>query len=65
MDRAHRIGQDKPVTAHRLIVENTVEAAIRRMQCRKQGLADTVFEGTGRGSLARPEVDIDALFGPV
>ena len=53
------------MTSHRLIAENTVEAAIRRMPCRKQALADTVFEGTDRGSLACSEVGIDALFGPV
>ena len=34
MDRAHRIGQDKPVFVHRLIAENTVEASIQRMQFR-------------------------------
>ena len=50
MDRAHRIGQDKPVFVHRLIAENTVEAAIQRMQARKQALADALFEGTGEGS---------------
>ena len=64
MDRAHRIGQDKPVFVHRLIAENTVEAAIQRMQARKQALADALFEGTGRGPLALTEEDIDALFGP-
>ena len=46
MDRAHRIGQDKPVFVHRLIAENTVEAAIQTMQRRKQALADALFEGT-------------------
>ena len=64
MDRAHRIGQDKPVFVHRLIAENTVEAAIQRMQARKQGLADALFEGTGRGPLGLTDEDIDALFGP-
>ena len=64
MDRAHRIGQDKPVFVHRLIAENTVEAAIQRMQARKQALADALFEGTGRGPLGLTEADIDALFGP-
>ena len=64
MDRAHRIGQDKPVFVHRLIAENTVEAAIQRMQARKQGLADALFEGTGRGPLGLTGEDIDALFGP-
>ena len=64
MDRAHRIGQDKPVFVHRLIAENTVEAAIQRMQARKQALADALFEGTGRGPLGLTDEDIDALFGP-
>ena len=64
MDRAHRIGQDKPVFVHRLIAENTVEASIQRMQARKQGLADALFEGTGRGPLGLTDEDIDALFGP-
>ena len=64
MDRAHRIGQDKPVFEHRLIAENTVEAAIQRMQARKQALADALFEGTGEGPLALTEEDIHALFGP-
>ena len=48
MDRAHRIGQDRPVFVHRPIAENTVEAAIPRQQARKQALADPLFEGTGR-----------------
>ena len=64
MDRAHRIGQDKPVFVHRQIAENTVEAAIQRMQARKQALADALFEGTGEGPLALTEEDIHALFGP-
>ena len=65
MDRAHRIGQDKPVFVHRLIAEDTVEAAIQRMQARKQGLADALFEGTGQGPLGLTEEDIDVLFAPV
>ena len=65
MDRAHRIGQDKPVFVHRLIAENTVEAAIQRMQMRKQALADALFEGTGQGPLTLTEEDIHALFGAV
>jgi len=63
MDRAHRIGQDKPVFVHRLIAENTVEAAIQTMQARKQALADALFEGTGQGPLALTEKDVAALFG--
>lgn len=62
MDRAHRIGQDKAVFVHRLIAENTVEAAIQEMQVRKQALADALFEGTGEGALALTEADIALLF---
>ncbi len=64
MDRAHRIGQGKPVFVHRLVAESTVEAAIQWMQARKQGLTDALFEGTGQGPLALTGEDIDALFGP-
>ena len=64
MDRAHRIGQDKPVFVHRLIAENTVEAIIQRMQARKQALADALFEGTGQGPVGLTDTDISALFGP-
>ncbi len=62
MDRAHRIGQDKPVFVHRLIAENTVETAIQDMQARKQALADALFEGTGDGPLALTEADLTGLF---
>ena len=65
MDRAHRIGQDKPVFVNRRTAENTVEAAIQRMQARKQGRAGTQFKGTGHGPLGLTGEDIDALFGPV
>ncbi len=63
MDRAHRIGQDKPVFVHRLIAENTVETAIQDMQARKQALADALFEGTGDGPLTLTEDDLTGLFG--
>ena len=62
MDRAHRIGQDKPVFVHRLIAENTVESAIQEMQARKQALADALFEGTGDGPLTLTEHDVTGLF---
>ena len=63
MDRAHRIGQDKPVFAHRLIAENTVEAAIHKLQAQKQALADALFEGTGKGPTALTQEDLDMLLG--
>ena len=63
MDRAHRIGQDKPVFVYRLYSENTVETAIKAMQAQKQALADALFEGTGGGALTLTEDDLANLFG--
>lgn len=63
MDRAHRIGQDKPVFVYRLYSENTVETAIQAMQAKKQELADALFEGGGAGALALTEDDLVNLFG--
>ncbi|MDF4252117.1 DEAD/DEAH box helicase [Streptomyces sp. WMMB303] len=45
-DRAHRIGQTRPVQVHRLVTEGTVEDRIADMLRRKQALADSVL-GTG------------------
>jgi len=39
-DRAHRIGQDKPVFIYKLVASNTVEEKIMAMQAQKQLLAD-------------------------
>jgi superfamily II DNA or RNA helicase len=41
-DRAHRIGQDRPVQVHRLIAEGTLEDRIATMLERKRGLAEAV-----------------------
>ena len=45
IDRTHRIGQDKPVFAYRMICENTVEQRILELQSRKRDLADAVVGG--------------------
>jgi len=39
-DRAHRIGQDKPVFIYKLVASNTVEEKIMAMQAQKKLLAD-------------------------
>jgi superfamily II DNA or RNA helicase len=63
-DRAHRIGQDKPVFVYRLICKDTVEEKIQAMQARKAGLAQAVLEGGGSTQRLRfDEGDLEALFG--
>jgi SNF2 family DNA or RNA helicase len=43
-DRAHRIGQDKPVFVYKLIVAGSVEEKILDLQARKKALADALFD---------------------
>lgn len=44
MDRAHRIGQTKPVIVYRLLAENTIEAKIRNLQAHKEYLSASVID---------------------
>ncbi len=45
-DRAHRIGQTRPVTIYRLVTENTIEEKIVKLHADKRELADSLLEGT-------------------
>jgi SNF2 family DNA or RNA helicase len=49
-DRAHRIGQTRPVQVHRIVTEGTIEERIDTLLGRKRALSDTVL-GTGEGAL--------------
>jgi superfamily II DNA or RNA helicase len=65
-DRAHRIGQDKPVFVYRLICAGTVEEKIQAMQGRKAELARAVLEGGGATTQLRfNETDLAELFAPL
>ena len=44
-DRAHRIGQDKPVTVIRLVANGTVEEKVLGMHAEKRKLAASILEG--------------------
>lgn len=56
-DRAHRIGQDRPVVLHRLIARNTVEEGILALHARKRALADAALEDAdGSSRLSRDEL---------
>ena len=47
-DRAHRIGQDRPVTVYRLVAEGTIEEQILQMHADKRQLVAGVLDGTDR-----------------
>lgn len=45
-DRAHRIGQTRPVTIYRLVAENTIEQKIVKLHQHKRDLAESLLEGS-------------------
>ncbi len=51
-DRAHRIGQERPVTVYRLVTKATIEASIVELHAKKRELAHTLLDG-------RREPDLD------
>ncbi|WP_157314670.1 DEAD/DEAH box helicase [Chitinibacter sp. GC72] len=44
-DRAHRMGQQRPVTIYRLVAEGTIEEQIVALHHNKRDLADSLLEG--------------------
>lgn len=56
-DRAHRIGQDRPVLVHRLVARDTVEERILALQERKRALAEAAIGDAAQGSaISREEL---------
>jgi SNF2 family DNA or RNA helicase len=45
-DRAHRIGQTRPVTIYRLVCKHTIEEKIVQLHQEKRDLADSLLQGT-------------------
>ena len=48
-DRAHRIGQTRPVVIHRIVAQDTVEEGILDLHARKRALVEVAMSGTGAG----------------
>jgi len=64
-DRAHRIGQDKPVFVYKLVAQGTVEERMLELQQRKKALAAGIYEAGGNAATALDTADIERLFQPL
>jgi SNF2 family DNA or RNA helicase len=64
IDRAYRIGQDKPVFVYKLLASGTVEDKMVELQARKAGLADLLLSGVASDAALSAQ-DFDELFKPL
>lgn len=60
IDRAHRIGQTRPVFAYRIIAQDTVEEKVLQLQEKKRGLADAILteDNSLIRNLAREDLEL-------
>jgi len=62
IDRAYRIGQDKPVFVYRLVASQTIEEKMDELKAKKRALASSIFEAAGNPATALTEDDLNQLF---
>ncbi|MCW5889261.1 MAG: DEAD/DEAH box helicase [bacterium] len=56
-DRAHRIGQDRPVLVYRMVAKDTVEERVLALQAQKRGVAEAALgSGSAGGALTRDDI---------
>uniref|UniRef100_UPI003783F7C8 DEAD/DEAH box helicase n=1 Tax=Aquabacterium sp. TaxID=1872578 RepID=UPI003783F7C8 len=55
MGRAHRIGQQRPVTVYRLVTAGSIEERIVALHHDKRALAEGILEGQDGGAPLRPD----------
>ncbi|XKH38924.1 SNF2-related protein [Azospirillum doebereinerae] len=64
-DRAHRIGQDKPVFVYKLVTAGTVEERMLELQERKRRLGEAVYDQAATEADLLTAADIDFLLAPI
>jgi superfamily II DNA or RNA helicase len=62
VDRAHRIGQQRPVMVYRLVAEGTIEEKVMELKARKAALFARVLDGDGAMAAGIDADDVRALF---
>lgn len=61
IDRVHRIGQELPVTAWRIIAAHTIDARIAELIDSKAGLAARALDGSDEDVAAEANIQLEAL----
>jgi non-specific serine/threonine protein kinase len=61
-DRAHRIGQDKPVFVYKIIARDTVEEKILQLQEKKRTLVKNLITTEGSFFKSLTKDDVKTLF---
>jgi SNF2 family DNA or RNA helicase len=61
IDRIHRIGQEEPVTAWRIIAAQTIDTKIAELIDRKAGLAARALDGSDEEVSSSADVQTEAL----
>jgi SNF2 family DNA or RNA helicase len=61
IDRVHRIGQQEPVTAWRVIAAQTIDTRIADLIDSKAGLAAVALDGANAEELATTDIQVEAL----
>ncbi len=65
-DRAHRIGQDKPVFVYKLVTEGTVEEKIQELKEKKLAIAASLYGDSGKKKTQSITADdLNVLFEPI
>lgn len=65
IDRAHRIGQTKPVHVYKLVTLQSVEEKMLELKARKSAVVDTIINNESLKQLKLTVKDLENLFSPL